>query len=66
MLMTKKANAVMEQTDLKIRVSLVNQGGITTRSGPLIEYGFVTLRLNQLHEKKLVMNSYFFDETVDS
>lgn len=64
--MTKVSNAAREQTDLKIRVSLVNQGGITTRSGPLVKYGFVTLRLNQLNEKKLVMNSYFFDETVDS
>lgn len=64
--MTKKTNAAREQTDLKIRVSLVNQGGIKTRSGPLVKYGFVTLRLNQLHEKKLVMNSYFFDETANS
>lgn len=64
--MTKKANAVMEQTDLKIQISMVNQGGITTRSGPLVKYGFVTLRLNQLNEKKLVMNSYFFDETANS
>lgn len=63
--MTKVSNAAREQTDLKIRVGLVNQGGITTRSGPLVKYGFVTLRLNQLHEKKLVMNSYFFDETAD-
>lgn len=45
--MTKVSNAAREQTDLKIRVSLVNQGGITTRSGPLVKYGFVTLRLNQ-------------------
>lgn len=48
MLMTKKTNAVMEQTDLKIRVSLVNQGGITTRSGPLIECGFATHKLKSL------------------
>lgn len=64
--MTKVSNAAREQTDLKIRVSLVNQGGITTRSGPLVKNGFVTLRLNQLHEKKLVMNSYFSDETANS
>lgn len=64
--MTKVSNAAREQTDLKIQISMVNQGGITTRSGPLVKYGFVTLRLNQLYEKKLVMNSYFFDETVDS
>lgn len=60
MLMTKKANVVMEQTDLKIQISMVNQGEITTRPEPLVKYGFVTLRLNQLNEKKLVMNSYFF------
>lgn len=66
MLMTKKANAAREQTDLKIQISLVNQGVITTRSGPLVKDGSVTLRLNQLHEKKLVMNSYFFDETANS
>ena len=46
-LMTKVSNAAREQTDLKIQISLVNQGGITTRSGPLVKYGFVTLRLNQ-------------------
>lgn len=64
--MTKVSNAAREQADLKIQISLVNQGGITTRSGPLVKYGSVTLRLNQLHEKKLVMNSYFFDETANS
>lgn len=58
--MTKVSNAAREQTDLKIRVSQVNQGGITTRSGPLVKYGSVTLRLNQLNEKKLVSNNYFF------
>lgn len=64
--MTKVSNAAREQTDLKIQISMVNQDGIATRSGPIVKYGFVTLRLNQLHEKKLVMNSYFFDETANS
>lgn len=64
--MTKVSNAAREQTDLKIQISMVNQGEITTRPEPLVKYGFVTLRLNQLHEKKLVMNSYFFDETANS
>lgn len=35
--MTKVSNAAREQTDLKIQISLVNQGGIATRSGPRIE-----------------------------
>lgn len=46
--MTKVSNAAREQTDLKIQISLVNQGGIATRSGPLIEYGFATHKLKSL------------------